>query len=287
MPITVSTISWMVSVGTDAVLYVQYTLFKEGVQVWQSIKQTIPGTRPQPPIVTTVPNIEADTLKLSAYDVEWSGHKIYVNDKYVGDVIPGGNNVTITQTFSTTPSYTLTINSTTGGTTDPVPSQYVVEEGATVPVSAIPQAGYMFNHWELDGANVGSTNPITVTMDKAKVLHAVFVVIPPPPPGKRYLTIVAINAQTNPAQGTYEADLGSKITVTATPNSGYHFKEWLLDDVQAGTQPSITVTMDANHTLAATTTATPTDGRPIVTWLLGLVSQLRDRWRGTLPTSRR
>ena len=75
--------------------------------------------------------------------------------------------------------------------------------------------------------------------------------VPPPPPEKQYLTIVAINGQTNPAAGTYEFDKNSLVTITATPNSGYRFKEWLLDNVSAGTSPSIVIAMDANHTVVA------------------------------------
>jgi uncharacterized repeat protein (TIGR02543 family) len=89
-------------------------------------------------------------------------------------------------TYPTPPTppatYTLTISATDGGTTEPSPSSYTYPAGTTVTVKAIPNSGYTFNHWELDGANVGPTNPITITMDSNHNLHAVFSAAPTPPP---------------------------------------------------------------------------------------------------------
>ena len=70
-------------------------------------------------------------------------------------------------------------------------------------------------------------------------------------PSTQYLTIVTLNGQTNPAQGTYEIDKNAPVTITATPNVGYKFKQWLVDNAQAGATPFITVTMDTNHTVIA------------------------------------
>jgi len=149
------------------------------------------------------------------------------------------------------PTYhTLIVTATTGGTTNPAPGRYDVEEGTSAVVTAIPDASYRFVQWELDGT-IKTENPITIIMSVDYSLRAIFEELPPPPPEKRYLTIVTINGQTNPTPNTYEVDINSTITVTATPNSGYRFKEWLLDNVQAGTEPFITVTMDVNHTLVA------------------------------------
>jgi hypothetical protein len=148
------------------------------------------------------------------------------------------------------PTHILIITTATGGTTDPAPERYDYEEGTSAVVTAIPDASYRFVQWELDGT-IRTENPITIIMNRDYSLRAVFEALPPPPPEKRYLTIVAINGQTNPTPNTYEVDVDTTITVTATPNSGYKFKEWLLDNVQAGTEPFITVTMDVNHTLVA------------------------------------
>lgn len=73
------------------------------------------------------------------------------------------------------PEYVLTLTATEGGTTNPPPDSYTYVEGAVVQVTAVPlSAEYMFSHWMLDGEDVGSENPFSVTMDADHQLHAVF-----------------------------------------------------------------------------------------------------------------
>jgi len=146
--------------------------------------------------------------------------------------------------------HSLFIGLGAGGITNPVAGTILYNEGSSATVAAIPNSGYRFLNWTLDGAN-RTENPISIPMNADHSIMPAFEVLPPPPPEKRYLTIVAINGQTNPTPNTYEANLGSTIPVTATPDSGYKFKEWVLDNVQVGTQPFYTVTMDQNHTLVA------------------------------------
>jgi len=72
------------------------------------------------------------------------------------------------------PLYTLTIETTAGGTTNPAPGEYQYPYGTVVSVQALPNAGWMLDHWELDTINVGSTNPYPVTMDQNHTIKAVF-----------------------------------------------------------------------------------------------------------------
>lgn len=76
------------------------------------------------------------------------------------------------------PEVTLTITRTLGGTTDPSPGSYPYLVETVVTVTAIPDTGYQFDHWELDGV-VMTENPIDVTMDMDHTLYAVFSEIPP------------------------------------------------------------------------------------------------------------
>ena len=69
---------------------------------------------------------------------------------------------------------TLTIQVSGSGTTDPPPGVYECDEGEVFPVDAIPDAGWMLDHWELGGINVGSDDTIIVTMDGDHTLTAVF-----------------------------------------------------------------------------------------------------------------
>jgi hypothetical protein len=77
------------------------------------------------------------------------------------------------------PNYTLTIEATAGGTTDPTEGSYSYIAGTNVTVAASPSAGYNFGRWLLDGASK-TDNPITVTMDANHTLQAVFEDVTPP-----------------------------------------------------------------------------------------------------------
>lgn len=67
----------------------------------------------------------------------------------------------------------LEISSTIGGTTDPAPGTYTYWDGTSVSVTAIPDPGYGFDYWMVDGEE-NRTNPISVKMDKDHTLDAVF-----------------------------------------------------------------------------------------------------------------
>jgi hypothetical protein len=79
------------------------------------------------------------------------------------------------------PTYALTITSTTGGTTVPSPGTYYYQAGTVVSVTAYPDTAnyYVFDHWELDSNNIGSANPVSITMNTNHNLRAVFIYSPP------------------------------------------------------------------------------------------------------------
>jgi PKD repeat protein len=93
----------------------------------------------------------------------------------VTDVVVAAED-TVTQDFALVPiaTYDLTIAVDGFGSTDPVPGIYPYDAGTDVPVTAIPDDGWMLGHWLLDGVNVGDANPYTVTMDSDHALTAVF-----------------------------------------------------------------------------------------------------------------
>jgi hypothetical protein len=72
----------------------------------------------------------------------------------------------------------LAIAITTGGTTDPPPGNHVYDFGSVVTISALPESDYLFDHWTFDGVNIGSTNPVSLTVDTNHVLQAAFRLIP-------------------------------------------------------------------------------------------------------------
>jgi len=143
-------------------------------------------------------------------------------------------------------NYTLTITATAGGTTDPIPGVYSYPCGSYVSVEAVPDSCYVFDHWELDGLDVGSTNPYSVLMDDDHTLHAVFTQI------TYQLTITTTSGgMTDPVPGVYSHPCGSSVGVTAIPEAGYRLDHWVLDGSPAGSANPISVVMDDNHDLEA------------------------------------
>ena len=69
---------------------------------------------------------------------------------------------------------TIQVSPSGGGSTDPSPGTYNRESGSLVTVSETPAGGFAFDHWDLDGTNVGSGPSYTVTIDAAHTLTAVF-----------------------------------------------------------------------------------------------------------------
>jgi hypothetical protein len=116
------------------------------------------------------------------------------------------------------PTYTLTITTTVGGTTDPAPGTYGYTANSAVQVTAIPAANYLFEYWELDSVNVGSANPYSVLMDKNHALKAVFTLIPPP-----------LSVSINPLSASIL--VGQSVTFTSTVSGGYtpYTYQWYLN----------------------------------------------------------
>jgi hypothetical protein len=76
-------------------------------------------------------------------------------------------------------TYYLTITSAAGGTTNPLPGTYNYTVGSSLNVTAIPNPGYSFDYWLLDGEEK-TENPITIIMNANHTLEAVFVDAIPP-----------------------------------------------------------------------------------------------------------
>lgn len=69
---------------------------------------------------------------------------------------------------------TIAVDPTDGGTTSPSVGSYWYGEGSSVTVTETPNPGYVFDHWDLDGSNVGSGTSYTVTMNAPHTLTAIF-----------------------------------------------------------------------------------------------------------------
>jgi len=135
---------------------------------------------------------------------------------------------------------TLTITTTTGGTTDPPPGTNTYAPGTVVAVTAIPFTNCGFDHWELDGFYAGSQNPINVMMNTDHTLHAVFT----------YNVTIKAHCYT---EGT---DVSVSITMDGTP-TGYN-------------TPHTFTGLTGTHTF--TVPSTDQQGHPFLQWGTGETS---------------
>jgi photosystem II stability/assembly factor-like uncharacterized protein len=147
--------------------------------------------------------------------------------------------VTITQ--AGTLEYTLTVNSTNGNVLLN-PAGGVYPPSTEVTLTAEPFTSYAFDNWT--GDLTGSTNPVTITMDGNKTITANYREI------QTYnLSVTALNGDVTltPAGGVYEEN--TVVTLNATPNSGYEFKDW--SGSISGTSNPVDVTMDGDKSITA------------------------------------
>jgi len=147
---------------------------------------------------------------------------------------------------STPSTYSLTIESSTGGSTDPPAETYTQNAETTLAVTAYPDNAYTLNHWLLDGVDAGNSNPFTVHFNFDHTLQPIFM------QGSitQYtLTIQQSTGGSTSPTGTDTQNAGTTLTVTATPNNGYTLNHWQLDGVNVGSRNPLTVAFNSNHVL--------------------------------------
>ena len=157
---------------------------------------------------------------------------------------------TVTAYFVATHVLTMAVDASGGGTVDPDVGTHTYDAGALVPVTAMPDAGYRFDHWDGDVADANAAST-TVTMDADQTVTAYFVAT--------HVLTMAVDASgggtVDPDVGTHTYDAGALVPVTAMPDAGYRFDHW-DGDVADANAASTTVTMDADQTVTAYFVAT-------------------------------
>ena len=154
---------------------------------------------------------------------EISGTEYKVGDSYTvnGDIEVKAlwKNSVITPT-----TYTVTVSNDGNGTGTATPSTAVA--GTTIILTATPNTGYHFKEWQ-----VISGGGVTIKDDKFLMpndnveVKAIFEKDAPPAPTEFTITVTSGDNGTASASHA-KAVVGTEITLTATPNKGYHFKEW-------------------------------------------------------------
>jgi uncharacterized protein (TIGR02145 family) len=153
--------------------------------------------------------------------------------------------------------WTLTVNSTAGGTVTPSSPQSNIAAETPVNITAASNSGYRFVNWTVvsgtavfGNADSAST---TVTLSSNATIRANFQLIPP----TYTLTVnrdpIIGGTVTQALQSGITA--GTPVTITATPASGYTFVNWMVTSGTAvfgnADNASTAVTLSSNATVRA------------------------------------
>jgi uncharacterized repeat protein (TIGR02543 family) len=149
-------------------------------------------------------------------------------------------------TFTTIPFVVSASLPVMGGTTS---GAGAFNQGSSVTLTAIPNAGYSFLNWTENGNIVSTSSSYQLTMAGNKTLVANFTLS----------LVVASSSAPSVGGNTTGAGLyapGSSVTLTAIPNSGYTFVNWTEGTNIVSTEPIYISTLNASRTLVANFAAT-------------------------------
>ena len=148
--------------------------------------------------------------------------------------------------------YEIRVSSDAGGTTSPA-GVNSYKEGTTIRITAQPASGYSFLEWRAGGpSGIKLDYPAsfqhTVTGDY--YFYALFMKDEEPEPERVLIKTNSDRGGLTEPMSQYYAK-GSRVTITATPWSGYNFVEWRL-----GGRDGQVVSRSASYTFTANSNAT-------------------------------
>ena len=153
---------------------------------------------------------------------------------------------TYTAYFRTQYSLTTSVNVPEGGTVDQT-GTFWFDTDQTVTLTAISYFDYSLRSWRNGkGEVIGKENPVTITMNSPKKIHAYFKL-------NTYPLVVVVDPKRSgsvtrsPKKSAYL--YGEQVTLSANPNSGYLFNGWAGD--VTGTDKVMTIAMDGGKQIYA------------------------------------
>lgn len=141
-------------------------------------------------------------------------------------------------------SYTISVQTTTGGGT--VSGGRTYTEGSSATVTASPYSSYQFNGWYENGSRVSTSTSYTFTVSRSRYLDAHFSKVP-----SYKITLEKRGDGDGSVSGDGSYLRGTSITIRATPNSNSTFINWIKDGSVVTTSTSFTITVSQNATYIA------------------------------------
>ena len=160
-------------------------------------------------------------------DQEFKAWEIGGTEYKVGDSYTVNGDIEIKALWKNsviTPStYTVTVSNDGNGTGAATPSTAVA--GTTIILTAMPKEGYHFKEWQVISGGVTIKNNKFTMPDNNVEVKAIFEEDTPPAPTEHTVTVTSGGNGTASASPA-KAVAGAEITLSATPDKGYHLKEW-------------------------------------------------------------
>jgi uncharacterized repeat protein (TIGR02543 family) len=168
---------------------------------------------------------------LSALSVNGTPVTVAVGDNTYTFAQPEGD-VTITAAFEKRNDHTVTFDAGGGSEPEDLPEEVTTAMPAKKVLHGseyylpecefIAPVGKQFKAWQIDGTEYPVNAPVTVTADiTVKALWE-----DAPPAHVEYTITVKTGGNGTASASHAKAVVGTEITLTATPDEGYHFKEW-------------------------------------------------------------
>ena len=159
-------------------------------------------------------------------DQEFKAWEIGGTEYKVGDSYTVNGDIEIKALWKnsviTPTTYTVTVSNDGNGTGTATPS--IAAAGTTIILTATPNKGYHFKEWQVISGNV-TIKDDKFTMPNAHVeVKAIFEEDVPAP--TEFTITMKTDGNGTASASHAKAIVGTEITLTATPNKGYHFKEW-------------------------------------------------------------
>ena len=128
------------------------------------------------------------------------------------------------------------------------PEQVKYTYGSSVTLTATPASGWVFADWS--GDILGNMSQTTLMMNGNKAITANFARI-------QYTLDIKVTGMgtTTPSAGSRLYNQSSKIQLTATPEAGWSFEYWVLDNSSTLSVNPFIMTMNKTHTLEAVFTS--------------------------------
>ena len=122
--------------------------------------------------------------------------------------------------------HTITVTTEGGGTASASPAKAAA--GTTITLTATPNEGYHLKEWEVMSGGVTIKDDKFLMPNDNVEVKAIFEKDAPPAPTEHTVTVTSSGNGTASASPS-KAVAGAEITLSATPDKGYHLKEWQVE----------------------------------------------------------